>query len=613
MSLGWSSPAWLALAALAFPVLALFLLRPRRPRREVAALALWRASLHDPRAGHPAQRLRRHLSLWLALASLAAITLAAARPHRNLGHGSTADRLVLAIDTSASMGARLADGGTPLAAAVAAARARIAALRPGECLCLVAVGARARRLGGFSDDPRTLGDALAGLVPEAGATDLAAACRLLAAIAHEGPCRGSVLFTDGNLPATVDAEAPMPIELALLPTGGANLGITACAARRTAPGRWRVQVRIEASAATAMGGQLRIEQDGDLLAERPLAPVPVAEVAIEVAAADDRLLALRLQPYGPDCLTIDDEAWLALPKQRQLRVRVASGLDAWRRALAAQEDVIVADDDANADLVISDRSADLEDAAPLALGDGVVPVSLADLVEVGAGASAVADVRHGEPVLAHLALADLAIGERVAWAQAADEAAAERRGFRILVHGDSGPLLVAAQAAGGGERLFLLFASRRSTLPWRLAFPLLAGNLVDRTRALRGLDQTVCLPTGLLTLSGCAPGAEVRLRGPGGTVMSAQTDTDGVAAGLAADRPGPWILEDGFRHRHLGIGLLDPGETRLERRQSLQLRETTVPAAGAAASHAAGPLWPWLAAAAIALLAFDWWWMHRRW
>ena len=66
------------------------------------------------------------------------------------------------------------------------------------------------------------------------------------------------------------------------------------------------------------------------------------------------------------------------------------------------------------------------------------------------------------------------------------EAELARAGYASLVDGETGPLLLAGQAEGG-QQYRLLIRPERSTLPYRLALPVLIANLAGLTRAARVL------------------------------------------------------------------------------------------------------------------------------
>jgi hypothetical protein len=605
MNLHWSSPAWLWLGLLALPIAAAWFLKLRRPRQEVPALALWRLVLDDQRVNAPFQRLKRQLPLWLALLVLACAVLAAAMPTRR-GGAATVDRVAVLIDTSASMGARTTAGGpTRLAEAVTQARALVDGLGRGQQLMLVAAGPSPVRLTGFSDDRRELLAALDGLVPACGGCDLAAAVRLLGAAAKATTFDTAILLSDGNLDPAVDADLPFRLDYRRVAPGGANLGLTTSAARRTADGRWEAAIQIDGSAAAHRGGSVRITSGDTLLMERAVAPGPNGTDRLAVVLPGDAAqdLTVTLVPDAFDALNVDDTAYLHLPALRPLAVRIAPGLAAWQRALAAQPAIsLVAQD---ADLVISDRAADLATPAAVRVLVGGVPTALAGLITVAEGGSAVVDRRSGDPLLAHVDPNDLVITDRVAWSAGADEAAVEARGWRVLIHGDRGPLALTGED-GGDLLLAFTFHTDRSTLPYRLAFPVLAGNLVEQARRRRGQAEAATRATGLTALVGLPRDASLTVTRPDGSTQTVHADGTGTAAGITLPEPGLYRLTHGDA---FGAALLDPRETSLAVSDKLHLRDVQV--ATAPGTSTDQPLWRYLALVALLLLVFDWWYAHR--
>jgi hypothetical protein len=100
--LGWG--AWLALGFAPLAILALYFLKIRRPVVQVPSTMLWTRTIEDFNANSLWQRFRHQLLLYLQLAAVGLMILAALRPGCR-GTDLGGDRFVLLIDNSASMAA----------------------------------------------------------------------------------------------------------------------------------------------------------------------------------------------------------------------------------------------------------------------------------------------------------------------------------------------------------------------------------------------------------------------------------------------------------------------------------------------------------------------------
>src|SRR6266498_2355048 len=92
------------LAALAIPIILLYMLKLRRKQVQVSSTLLWIKLLRDQQANTPWQRLRRNLLLILQLIILAALVLSLARPSIKTTAVASGSVIVL-LDASASMNA----------------------------------------------------------------------------------------------------------------------------------------------------------------------------------------------------------------------------------------------------------------------------------------------------------------------------------------------------------------------------------------------------------------------------------------------------------------------------------------------------------------------------
>ncbi|HLU39834.1 MAG TPA: VWA domain-containing protein, partial [Planctomycetota bacterium] len=604
--------------ALLAPLVLLYMLRLRRPPRRVPSLLLWRQTLQDERVNAPLRRLRRDASLLLQIALLALLALAATQPL--FGSKAVGASVVVLLDRSASMAARDAQGRSRLDLAKERA-AELFAAHGGAELALVSFAAGAELNAPFTGDRRAFTAALTGVEVEEVGGDLGSALRLAAALGSQRALREVILLTDGALDDVAGFDLPFPLRCETLPAAGPNLGIVRLAARREAGGTWHVFAAVAASAPA--GGapptaRLRIEVEGELHAEIAVAPGPDVPERVEaqlpadaVASQDAAMLTLRLVPDGFDALAADDVACLALPPNRPLRVRLDEGLDAFARALAASDDVAL-DGGPTPDLVIGKTPLGGELAAPVTLSVGAVPEALADVVEVVAEEGRVIDQDRLDPLLAHVELEDLVLLDDVRLRAEQTEADVERAGFTTLVHAARGPLLVRHRAALGDQVAYgLLFDPERSTLPYRIAFPVLVDNLLGIARDAVGLRDVPGARTGTLPPLAAAPGARVALRGPDGARSELRAGDDGFVRGARAPRAGVWTIEDGVAPRRIGVGLLDLRESTLAAPEALAIGELSVETRAAEAA-VAGTLWQPLVACALLLACAEWWVYRRR-
>src|SRR5690349_25125522 len=99
-----SAAGWAVLAGVPVGIIALYFLKLRRRPVQVPSTLLWRRSLEDLHVNSLFQRLRKNLLLFLQLLAVLLAMLALAGPKLKGGSGQ-GQRLILAIDTSASMSA----------------------------------------------------------------------------------------------------------------------------------------------------------------------------------------------------------------------------------------------------------------------------------------------------------------------------------------------------------------------------------------------------------------------------------------------------------------------------------------------------------------------------
>jgi Ca-activated chloride channel family protein len=612
LGFGAVAAAWLFL--LTVPLVALYFLKLRRPELRVPSLCLWRAVLADRRVNSPFQRFKRNLLLWLQLLLLCLCVLAAMLPYARGALGG-ADRTVLLLDTSASMAARDAGGRSRLELARAAAAAAIAALQPDEQLALIAFARHARLLAPFTSDKAELSRALAALTVEDVDSDLLEPLRMAEAMARAAPVRRVVLVSDGNVPAAAGFDLPYELDYRVLPPAGPNLGITQLRARRRTGGGWSVFAALHGTDGVAAGAAVELRRNGEVIGTEPvvLRSDRSQRLVWTLAAADHGALELRLRHAGADALATDDHAVLRLTPPRDLRVRVDAGLHAWRHAIAVAAGAKLVDDgDTNdLDLVVA-RVPASSPPAPTRLFDGAMPAGLDASVTIGqppAGDAAI-DWRRDAPLLEHVELGEVVFLDQPTWQPGSGEGNVERLGAEVLVHGRRGPLLV-QRATEERSDWYLLGSSERSTLPYRVAFPILVANLLRIAAERAGVLEVAAPRAGVLPAVPMPAGTACEVRAPDGSRRIAHTAANGRLADVPAPIVGRYEVAGDGTTVAVDVALLSADESSLARVETMALRDLRVAATRADAVDVDRPLWATLALLATVVLLVEWWYFHR--
>ena len=94
------------------------------------------------------------------------------------------------------------------------------------------------------------------------------------------------------------------------------------------------------------------------------------------------------------------------------------------------------------DLVVFSSGPESELEAPVTVMIGVIPPELEDLVTMEDGIADVVDWNRTAPLLQHVQLREVQIGQELIYAEGITDADVEERGYEVLVTGASGPLVL---------------------------------------------------------------------------------------------------------------------------------------------------------------------------
>lgn len=626
------SPWALALLALGIPLAAMYLRRRRREKASVPSLELWRAVQRDLAAQTGLQRFRGERSLWLQLLALALTALALAGPVRRQ-RVSPAQRLVLVVDTSASMGAR--DGSsTRLDLARSAALQALAESERGSEAALVVAGCSPRVAVASTRDRGAITAAVEGLRPEDCGGDLSRALSLAAdRLRGATGSRRVLVLTDGATRAdALGVSVGGRVDVLRVGRPAANVGIAAMELRpdpdgSNAPGGERRYGLFVALVPAHLDAPREVTLEVDLLRGDSAERVAVRSLTLHGArvsatlpialAPDERadIVRTRVVSPGPDALAVDDLAYAPVPAGQRLQVRVITPpgrRSPWvLRALRADRSAAVTEHpNAHWPRLRDERFDGLtifHGGAPAEAVDGSSLVFLSGDAEGTALPSRVAGFALG-PRVERPRWTDVSpVDPRVRFVGVADTHLAWSRELRLaagetpLVTGSSGPLIAARDDARGSSTL-AAFDPDHSDWPLRPSWVFFLRDAVEHARGRRSTLSLDARRTGTRVRIAAHGARAVTMTGPAGA--ETLPVHDGMAEWGGGSRVGIFRVERGRGAERVGLSLLDPTET--------ALATAELPWRGAVTQADAGALWErrtltgLLALAALAVLLYEW-------
>ena len=612
------TPAFLGLAALAVPIIVLYMLRLRRREVTVSSVMLWQRLVQDREANAPWQRLKRNLLLLLQLLILGILVFALARPYLPVPTVASGSVAVL-LDASASMNAEDMPGSqTRFEAAQDLARDLVTDLSSDEEMTVIAVGPVPRVLAPPSADRVVLREAIEAAEPSAAPADWSAALSLAAASIAGHEDTTIVIISDGGLPEELP---PLPGDVRYVGVGRAseNLAISAMATRPLDE-QPQLFVAVTNYGTADADTILSIEADGALVAaERLTVPAGgTADLTIEDLSVDvDVIRASLSEPVTggvEDVLPLDDEAFAVYAPPASGRALLVTDANLFlEQVLTALPNVEAFQappgdlPSENFDLMIFDGwlPDELPDTNLLIIN----PPESTELFSVGPAFEETQFQRHIEhPILAFVDFSDVAIREAVAlqptgWAQ-------------NLIEAEGGPLLVAGQV--GGRRVAVMtFDIHASNLPLKISFPILIANLLEWYAPARPFDAPDSLSPGeSVVLRPTATTTSFRIVLPDSTVRVVDVD-QGIESFATTEQLGIYTVDlmqgDDLQTRaSFAVNLFSAAESDITPADSILIGDAPVLTGGdAEEDFGQRGLWPWFAGAALLVLIIEWWVYHR--
>ncbi len=597
---------WGLLALASIPaILALYSLRPRRRTVHVATTELWREALGARRKGFGLQRLMRDLALLLLLLAALLASLALADP-RWLGASRARGDTVVVIDVSASMQAR--DGTSTRLARAREGAARLLDTLPDGARALLVTSAReATPRTAFEADRDVLRRALAKIEPTDTAGRPRAALELALALLGDRE-RGEIhFFTDAAFDDDVDLGAP---GIVFHRVGGGdvvNVAITRFDLRAEIgrDDRFEVLVTLRNYGDAAVDVPLAVTLERERLVARTVALGPGARRTLVMPVRNAAAGRAEARIDVDDDLAADDVAFAVMGVDEALRVLLVGPGNAYLESVF----------EAMANVLVERRASIDEPLARLARLHDVVVVDRAPVGALAPGSYLLIDAVPASlplrdagtvagPVLGGTGDAALVDGVDLGAVRIDSarriEIAAEAPGVQRLFWSDETTL---ALAFLDGERKVVLlgFDLLQSNLPLQAAFPLLVTRSVDWLRPRQTRLESTQLPAGApFTIRVPRGRSEVIVRDPSGEGAIHRVDRSPLVYEATA-RAGLYRYTIAGVHRHFAVNLTDEGESNLAARA--RIPATPAPAPELEAARASRPLWPYLLALALTLLA----------
>jgi len=611
------TPALAALAALAIPIIVLYMLRLRRREVPVSSTMLWQRLMQDREANMPWQRLRRNLLLLLQLLILSALVIALMRPYLpvpSVASGSVA----LLIDASASMNASDMPGErTRFEVAQEEARRLIGELAAGEVMTVVTAGPAPQVLTPPTSDRAALREAVNRAQPSQASADWEAALALAAASIAGRENASIVIVSDGGLPPDIP---PLPGDVRYVRVGerGENLAISALAVRplegvpqlfaavtNYGPADTEAILSIAVDGTLQTAERITVPAGGttDLtFGELPLGTgviraqveLPAGSASEDYLPLDDVAYAVFAPPISGDVLLVTDgnifleQVFASLPNLEAFRVAPGE--------LPARD----------FDLIVLDGW--LPDPLPETNLLIIDPTGTNSLFVVGDTFENTRFLRQAnDPMLSFVDFRTVAVREArgvqaAGWAQS-------------LVESEGGPLLLAGTV--GGRRVAIIpFDLRASDLPLRIDFPILLANLIDWYAPAQAFDASQGLSPGdPLVIRPRPLTTQYRITLPDGSVerFPAASETLTFTQTGQVGVYGVELLEglDIQLEAAFAVNLFSDGESSILPSEAIALGGAQIRETGAVDDLGQRELWPWLAVAALAVLLTEWWVYHR--
>ena len=506
--LGW----WWA--ALAIPILLLYILKIRLRRQPVSTLLFW-AQLFDekkPRAWW--QRLRHLLSLLLQLAFLLLVVAALTDPLWSW-QKNRQRRIVLVVDNSASMRAVEEDGQSRLDKAKQSAEALVRSLRSGDRMAVLSAGGRTQVAIGMTDHQRSLLETIEKLPSTDGPTDVVAAVTAAERLLADEEQQGEILvITDGCFEQLAEVQAHKRVKVYGVAAARDNVAITRYQVRRSLLDAVGYQILLDVTNFSKEKRSCRAELNlaGELVDVVPLELEPGATATriLDHTSAGGGELVAKLDVA--DALATDNVALAVLPKRTPMPVVLATKGNVFLQGVLESIPLV--------ELKIVDEAPSIAPPNGILVLDRMVPTQLpsgrvvvvdpqdsCDAWSLGDAIAQpiVAAVEADAPLTRHVRLDNVLFpgARQIKFAGEAD----------ALIRDPLDQPLFARLHRATGDAVVLTCSLEKGDLPLRIAFPVLMKNTIEWFQGNSG-ELRPAVATGQMVALDVSPATESGLQAP---------------------------------------------------------------------------------------------------
>ncbi len=605
------SPAAFWFAATLPVVVVFYLLKRRRTVKLVSSTILWQKFLADTQANAPFQKLRHNWLLVLQLLLLLLAILALSRPYFS-GHATVSGLRVIILDASASMQST-DESPSRFEKARAEALHLVDSLKDQEqMLVLLAAGNTVVKQSATSDKA-VLRRAIENCQVTDSTTRLTEALKLAGTLVRDKHDPEIHLFSDGAAGDLSEFENKgLSVTYHREGVRCNNLGITTLDIRDNPENHQEraIYTSIVNFSTNTQQTVLDLLFDQQVVDTRPLTLAP-GETSPQVFSATqerDGIFTVRID--ARDDLAADNQASIVSLLPRPVRVLLVShGNRFMEKALRAAPGVEVSvatdtlDGAPDSDVVVLDDVTPSTWPKNSVLAFHIAGTNLFADGWTNIDAPAIVDWKNTHPLLRYINLDNIQISQTLgvrtpAWGLA-------------LVETRQTPLMLAGELSHQ-KIIWVGFDTLQSTWPLRVSFPMFIANAVDWLNPASTQSRQGLLHAGEpFRYAPAQPVDSIQVTLPGGVTetVAAAGNREFVFGDTA--RQGIYHVRASTNDMAFCVNVLDAAESNTKPREELQLGKFNKVAA-TEIKRASVEIWRWIAAGALAVLMFEWWYYHRR-